>query len=181
VGRKTRQAPPAGSLIPTTCSKVELAMLLGMSTRSVTEWDQKGAFTRAQGRGRYQTVASVTGYITMLREQAAGRASTTGNSLADERAQTERIVRQIRERELAKLQGETLTLSEVAESWSLFAQAVKAAMLSIPGKARGTIPHLTAHDGDVLKRMVRDLLLDLGEEVEAAVIGGDARKLTGGD
>jgi phage terminase Nu1 subunit (DNA packaging protein) len=179
-----RGRPPGKSLstatgLPQTCSKSDLAHILGISVRSVTDWDQKGVFKRANGRGRYELVPSVNGYTGALREQAAGRASATGLQLTDERALTEQVVRQIKERELAKLKGETMTLSEVTDSWSMFASAVKAAVLSIPGKARGVIPHLTAHDGDVLKHMCRDILMDLAEEVEAAVVSGVPEEISG--
>ncbi|TIS37516.1 hypothetical protein [Mesorhizobium sp.] len=179
MAKKPGRKPTGASMVPATCSRADLALLLGISIRALADWDLKGVFTKAQGRGRYETVASVNGYIAQLREQAAGRASSTGQSLTDERAQTERIVRQIKERELAKISGATLTVDEVSDSWSLFAAAVKAAVLSIPGKARSSIPHLTPHDADVLKHMCRDLLLDLAEEVEAAVISGAPEEISG--
>lgn len=179
MGRPVGKKSTTPSTIPATCSKSDLANLIGVSVRSITDWDQKGVFTRAVGRGRYETVKSVNGYTAALREQAAGRASATGLQLTDERALTEQVIRQIKERELAKLKGETMTLSEIEESWSLFAQTVKAAVLSIPGKARSSIPHLTAHDADVLKHMCRDILMDLAEDVEASVGSGDPKELSG--
>lgn len=179
MGRPIGKKPSTPTAIPHTCSKGDLANLLGISVRSVSDWDQKGVLKRTAGRGRFETVASVNGYTAALREQAAGRASATGQSLTDERALTEKVIRQIKERELAKLSGDTLTLAEVMESWSLFAQTVRAAMLSIPGKARSTIPHLTAHDADVLKQMCRDILMDLAEEVEAAVVSGAPEEISG--
>lgn len=178
MGRKPGRKPTASSTIPLTCSKTELANIIGIAVRSVTDWDQKGVFTRAQGRGRYMLIASVNGYTSALREAAAARATSTGVSLTDERAMTEKVVREIKERELSKLKGETLLLAEVSESWSLFAGAVRAAMMSVPGKARSSIPHLTAHDADILKHICRDILLDLGEEVEASVIQGEPAVLT---
>ncbi len=42
------------------------------------------------------------------------------------------------------------------------------------------IPHLTAHDGGVLRDMCRDILLDLSEDVEATVIHGDRKDLKSG-
>ncbi|RWC91661.1 MAG: hypothetical protein EOS72_03125 [Mesorhizobium sp.] len=179
MGRPIGKKPSTATAIPLTCSKGDLANLLGISVRSVSDWDQKGVFKRAVGRGRYETVASVKGYTGALREQAAGRASATGITLTDERALTEKVIRQIKERELAKITGETLTVAEVTDSWSTFALGVRSAVLSIPGKARSTIPHLTAHDADVLKQMCRDILLDLAEEVEAAVISGAPEEISG--
>jgi phage terminase Nu1 subunit (DNA packaging protein) len=178
-GRRPGKKPTTPSGLPETCSRSDLAHILGIAVRTVADWDQKGVFERAVGRGRYYLVASVNGYTAALREQAAGRASATGLQLTDERALTEQVVRQIKERELAKLKGETLTLAEVVDSWSLFAGALKAAVLSVPGKARSSIPHLTAHDADVLKHLCRDILLDLAEEVEASVVSGDPREFSG--
>jgi len=177
---KKKEGAVGGAWIPATCSMSDLAVLFGVSTRTIKDLDQNGTLVRAPGRGRFETTASINGYLKRLRENAAGRASSTGRTLSDERAESERITRQIQEIKLAQLRGEVLTLDEVSTSWSAFAAAVKAAVLSIPGRARSTIPHLTAHDAEMMKQMCRDLLQDLAEEVDASVISGDSREVRDG-
>lgn len=165
--------------LPDTCSKADLAVILGISTRAVSDWDTRGVLIRAAG-GRYQTLPSINNYIAHLRDKKAGKSSETtktGRSLADEKAEAVRIDRQIKEIKLAQLQGDVLTLDEVTSSWGTFAASVKGMVLAIPGRARQTIPHLTAHDGETLKHIVRDMLTELATEAAAVVVGADAGKL----
>jgi phage terminase Nu1 subunit (DNA packaging protein) len=180
-GRRPGKKPTTPSGLPETCSRSDLAHILGIAVRTVADWDQKGVFERAVGRGRYYLVASVNGYTAALREQAAGRASATGLQLTDERALTEQVVREIRKLELAKVQREVLTLDEVSSSWSKFAAAVKARVLTIPGRSRSSIPHLTPQDAEIMKNICRDVLLDLAEEVDATVVYGDGKSIESND
>ena len=165
--------------LPETCSKADLAVLLGISTRAISDWDTRGVLIRAAG-GRYQTLASLNNYIAHLRDKKAGKSAdktSTGRTLSDEKAETASIDRQIKEIKLAMLRGDVLTLDEVSESWGKFATAVKGAMLSLPTRARKTIPHLTPHDGETLKRICRDILTDLSRRTTEMVLGGDAETL----
>ncbi len=169
--------------LPDTCSKADLAVILGISTRAVSDWDTRGVLVRAAG-GRYQTLASINNYIASLREKKAGRSTektSTGRSLSEEKAEVARIDRQIKEIKLAQLRGDVLTLDEVVDSWGSFATAVKGAVLSVPTRARKTIPHLTPHDGETLKRICRDILTDLARRTTDMVIGGDEKPLSDDD
>lgn len=163
--------------VPATCSRGDLSVILDVSVRTVGTYAQKGLLVEAAGRGRYQTLPSIKNVINSLRESATNKASSTGLSLQDERALTEKVEREIKALKLAELRGEVLTLAEVLDSWSAFAGNVKGAILSIPAKARTMIPHLTTHDGGVLRDMCRDVLQDLSEEVSATVIHGNPKDL----
>lgn len=178
VGKKP--LPQGGSWVPDTCSKADLSVILNVSTRAISDYHQKGYLVQAPQRGRYMTIPSIHGVIDKLRAAAAAKATSTGRSLQDERAETEALVRQIKAIELAKLKGEVLLQSEISEAWSNFASRVKQSVLAIPGKMRATIPHLTAHDAETVKRLCRDMLDDLADEVEATVVGGDKRDISGG-
>lgn len=168
-----RKAKTAGHWIPEVCTKSDLAILLSLSARSLTDLDMQGVLVRGPKTGTFLTRPSMENYITKLRKTAAGRSEEVKNPLADERLQNEKLVRQMNEIKLAQIKGEVLTLDEVSENWSAFAGQVKAAVMTIPGKARTSIPHLTNHDGETLKKMCRDILNDLSNEVEAGVIGGN--------
>lgn len=165
-----RLSKPAGDWIPETCSKADLAFLFGVSIRTVSELDQRGVITRAAKRGQFVTMPSVNAYIGSLRKTAAGRTEETRSALTDERLATERVTRQIQEMRLAEMRGEILTLDEVSDAWTKVATFMKTAALSIPSKARAVMPHLTAHDAETLKTLVKDLLNDLADEV--ADVGG---------
>lgn len=166
-----------GSKFPATCNQTELAHILGIAPRNVRDWAQRGVLVKATTKGRYQTLPSIQAYISHLRESAAGRATSGGKTLADEKAAQVRVQTEISEMKLAALRGEMLTLSDVRASWSQFALAVRSTVLSLPTSARSVIPHLTAHDGETLKRLCRDKLTDLAKEVEAIVIEGDPSSL----
>lgn len=165
--------------LPDICSRGDLMVILDVSETTIANLKKKNLLVEGAARGQYLTLQSLHTYITYLREQAAGRASSTGISLSDERALTERVNRETAELRLATLRGEVLKLDEVEPSWSNFAGAIKAAALAIPSKARQMIPHLTAHDAETLKDLVRDMLNDLADEVEDTVLGADPSDVSG--
>lgn len=168
-----KQKMIAGHWIPDICTKPDLSNLLNLSIRALGDLDAKGVLVKAPKNGTYFTRQSVANYIEKLRAAAAGREEGRTNPLADERVASERINRQISELKLAQMRGDILTLDEVTESWSKFAIAVKTAALSLPSKARTTIPHLTAHDAETIRTLVKDMLNDLADEVEASVPTGN--------
>ena len=172
-----RLSKPAGDWIPETCSKADLALLFGVSIRTVSELDQRGVITRAAKRGQFVTMPSVNAYIGSLRKTAAGRTEETKSALTDERLATERVTRQIQEMKLAEMRGEILTLDEVSESWTAFATKVRASVLAIPSKLRATMPHLTAHDAESARQIIKDVLTDLADEVESMVVSGNPDKI----
>lgn len=171
---KKAEKSVAGYWIPDVCTKADLSVLLGISIRALADLDNKGVLVRAPKRGTYRTRASVLAYIERLREVAAGRSADQRSPLNEERLLTERVSRQIQEAKLAQIRGEVLSLEEVSESWSNFASIVRSAMLALPGKARTQIPHLTAHDAETIRTIVKDTLNDMADEVSASVIAGEA-------
>ena len=168
--------PRASHWMPEHCTVADLSRIFGVSGRTVRDLDQREILKHDAAGIR--TLDSIHAYLEHLRKAAAGRTSGE-QSLAEERAKETQVKREIGEMKLMQLRGEMLTLSEVSASWSSFASAVKAAVLSIPSKARAKIPHLTAHDAESLKQMCRDILIDLSEEVKAAVIAANERDISG--
>ena len=163
----------AGHWIPATCSKRDLSVLLDLSIRSLTDLAATGILVPAAKNGTFQTGPSVKNYIEKLRKAAANRADEQRNPLNDERMHDVRVNRQISELKLAQLRGEMLSLDEVTESWSKFAAIIKSAALAIPSKARTQIPHLTAHDAETLKTLMKDMLNDLADEAADSVVGAE--------
>lgn len=168
------------SWIPDTCTAADLGRLLGINPRNVRDWAAKGVLVRTSN-SKYKTLESLHAYHSHLREQAAGRATSGGRNLADEKADLARVQRELAEMKLAKERGETLTLDEVRDSWSMFAQAVKSTVLALPTQMRNTIPHLTAHDGETIRRLCRDKLEDLAQEVKSIVVGGNPSEISDGE
>lgn len=177
---ETDQVPTKGpDWVPATSSAAELAPLFGVSTRTIRDYDERDILVRVdkKKKGQFETLPSLHAYIAHLREQAAGRATSNGRNLADEKAEDVRISREIKEMKLAEMRRESVPLAELTESWTAFAAVVKASILSLPSKARTVIPHLTAHDGASLRTLCRDLLEDMAKETESIVVMGDPKQL----
>ncbi len=128
VAKKSKPSTRGAAWVPATCSRGDLSVILDVSVRTIGTYAQKGWLVEAPGRGRYQTLPSIKNVINSLRESATNKASSTGVSLQDERAMTERVEREIKALKLAELRGEVLTLSEILDSWSTFAGSVKGAV-----------------------------------------------------
>jgi hypothetical protein len=69
------------------------------------------------------------------------------------------------------MRGEVLTIDEVTEAWGQLMQSTRINFMSLPGKARQQLSHLTAYDAQVLKRLCVDVLTAIAEEVEQGVVG----------
>lgn len=177
-GSKATASKPAGrgerggTWIPITCTKADLAILLNISMRALSDLDKRGLLVRGAKNGTYQTVPSMHMYIDRMRATAAGRLKEQASPAAEERFKREQLERKTAELKYDQMRGEVLSLSEVEESWSEFAGKVKSAVLSIPTKSRAAIPHLTAHDAAQIKTICKDLLNDLADEVRASVVSG---------
>jgi phage terminase Nu1 subunit (DNA packaging protein) len=161
--------------LPATCSKADVAALLGVSLRAAGDLAATGVLVQAEQRGFYQVLPSIHAYHDRLRASAAGRGSST--ALADERLRNESVQREMNELKLAEIKGEILTLSEVSGAWTAYTRLVKAMFLAMPGKARSTIPHLTAHDQETLRQIAVDGLNELAEEIEVGLVGADAEEM----
>lgn len=152
-------------------------MLLGLSMRTLTDLAATGVLVAAPKKGTFLTIPSVKNYTEKLRTAAANRAEEQRNPLNDEKLLTEKVTRRIQELKLAQMEAEVLTLAEVSESWSNLALKFKSTLLSLPVELRQDLPHLTAHDGEVIRKAVRQKLRDLAKEVEDSVIAADAKDL----
>lgn len=168
----------AGDFLPEMCSRADLMVIFDCSANTISSYSTKGLLVPVPGKSRkFQTIPTLHSIIGHLREVASSQATTTGNSLQNERAETEKIARQIKEIQLSNMRGETLTVAEVTESWSEFASIVKMKVLGLPTNIRTLMPHLTNHDGKQIKDVCRDMLNELAEEAEALGDYSDPDKL----
>lgn len=163
--------------LPEVCTKADLSILLDVSVRSLSDLDKRGVLVKAPITGAYLTLPTVYAYMKRLRDAAAGRGESAETPLHVERLAREKIGRRREEIELAQIEGEILTLAEVSENWTAFGNKVKAAFLGLPTKFRQKLPHLTAADGEVMRKTVRKILQDLAKEVEASVIAADPKEI----
>lgn len=156
--------------LPATVSTPQLCLMLNLSKRSVSDYGAKGVLVQAT-RGRWQTLPSIQRYCDHVRQRAASHVTDSGISLVDERAKFAKTTRAMAELKLAKMRGEVLTIDEVTEAWGQMMQATRINFMSLPGKARQQLSHLTAYDAQVLKRLCVDVLTAIAEEVEQGVVG----------
>lgn len=166
-----------GEWIPATCSRADLSILFGISIRTVDNLIARGTIVPAEQRGMYQTLPSIVGYLEDLRNKAAGRSSDT--ALADERAKTAAVEREMAEIKLAQIKGEVLSLEEVVTGWSSILQRVKSDLLAIPAQLRTMIPHFGAHEQETARTLIRDVLNNTADEIDIGVVGthvGDLRR-----
>lgn len=147
-----------------------LGDVLSLNTRLVRQYAAKGIIKAADGKG-YFLFDSVTSYAEHMQKRAAGHSTETGSSLADERARTERVDREMKELKLAAAKNQLVPAPEVEAAWADIALAIRRAVLQIPDKARSTIPHLTAHDGQTLRLICRESLEAAADSVDAEVSG----------
>lgn len=143
----------------------DMSRLIGINYRAVQDFAARNILVRSPGRGLWM-MQSVTSYCEHLRKLAQGHATSTGTSLADERALRERTLREIDDIKLRQMKGEFLQLDDVSQAWAGLARMFRIAVMSVPGKARASLPHLTAHDTETMKQLCREVLENLSEEIE---------------
>lgn len=135
-------------------SAKELAELLGLSERHLRRLDDAGVITKA-GRGRYAR-SSVRTYCDYLRKQ-------DGAGELDERQESARLKqsqRLLNEMKLKQLDGSLVDLESVNALWVRCGRAIMTAMRAAPGDCRFRLPHLSAHDADVIHAVIQDRLKD---------------------
>lgn len=147
-------------------TQIEFGELVGISARTVRDYQERGSVFVAE-RGKIDVVKSLHGYLGRLREQASGRSDAS-----DDRRVLEQYKAKREELAYRKEAAEVLDLVEVKEAWSRFAVVLRTSAMSVPSRARARIPHLTAHDGQVLDVLMREFLVDLAKELESGTVPG---------
>lgn len=164
---------------PQAVASVDLAVLarfLACDHKTVQNYAKKGLVIRL-GHGRYALMQSVANVVTHLREQAAGRLGKNENiDAARANAMLKDTQREYVKMRIDRLKGETISLPEVRSAWSEIALNVKQMFLSLPGRARFRITHLTGADQNELDAIVREMLdevafMSLDPVLPAASVG----------
>jgi terminase small subunit / prophage DNA-packing protein len=146
----------------TTITAIDLAALIGVSTATIRELNQRRIVVR-QGRG-YLRNASVKSYCAHLRTLATGRGGEPAIASATvERGlllREQRIAKQ-RENELAA--GKLLDADAVEARWGGILRIVRAGMLAVPTRVAQRSPHLNVRDVSEIDLEVRSVLSEVGE------------------
>jgi phage terminase Nu1 subunit (DNA packaging protein) len=155
------------ALIDTAVTGRELARLLGVTPRTVTDLANRGIVVR-EGTNRYVLAPSLTRYCAHLRDLATGRGGEAAVASATaQRARLAKAQADLAETKNAALRRELVPASEVEAEWSGILRTVRAGLLAVPSRAGQRLPHLTAHDIAELDAEVRAAL----SEISAAVGG----------
>ncbi|MGE0425295.1 MAG: MerR family transcriptional regulator [Reyranellaceae bacterium] len=152
--------PDVGNMV---VSGSELAELLGVSRRSVSEFSERGIIERVS-RNRFGLQRSIRLYCDHLRTVAAGRGGDGTQELTAERARLAREQADATALKNAAARRELVSTVEVEREWSLICRKVRNAILAVPSRARQTLPHLTGFDVEQLDREIRDALTGLGRD-----------------
>lgn len=162
----------------TALSAKEMAALLGVDTRSISNFASKGIIVRS-GRNQYALMESVRLYCEHLREVAAGRGGDANQALASERA---RLAREQADREAmknAELRKELIAASAVEREWADILRTVRSRLLACTSRIKSRLPHLTAHDGQTIDRELRDALSELSHDQDDPSAGAEGAGAAG--
>lgn len=157
--------------MPSLVSTRDLAALLGVSTRTITDLAAREIVIKAE-RGRYNLEASVTAYCNHLREVAAGRGGEQGVlDLTIERARLAKEQADAQELKNAVTRGELLPASDVEREWSDILARVRSGMLAVTSRIRGRISTIDATQAAIIDTEIREALEALADDADHAPQG----------
>lgn len=119
-------------------------------------------------------------YLRNLRKQAAGHVSESGLDLTEERAQTERVDRKLKELTLAEKLGQLVNVGQLEPALQQMVGAFKTELMSLPDKLKSEVDALYGVDVDVhlLEAHIDECLAQLArydpERVGTGAPAGDA-------
>jgi terminase small subunit / prophage DNA-packing protein len=151
------------AVIDTAVTGRELARLLGVTPRTVTDLANRGIVVR-EGTNRYALAASVLRYCAHLRDLATGRGGEAAVASATaQRARLAKAQADLAETKNAALRRELVPASGVEAEWSGILRTVRAGLLAVPSRCAARLGHLTSHDVAEIDAEVRAVLTQIGE------------------
>lgn len=150
------ETPPGAYPVDTLCK------LFDLTPRRVQQLTVEGHLTKT-GRGLYDLVASVKGYVKYLRELAERGAEKDPGGWD---ARRKRANAETAELELSQKRGEVVVLADIMESDQRLAATVRSGMLAIPGKAAVLIADKStpAQREAIVRRLVDEALSALSSK-----------------
>ena len=125
----------------------------------------------------YLFFESVVGRIMRLSSIAARRKSADGiYDVAVELAQLKKAQRLRVEQQMMVANGTLVNVHEVVSSQQEVVRDIRQAILTIPARIQGDLPHLVASEVDVMKRHCREILQELKELGKKPLGGSDEHK-----
>ncbi len=112
-------------MITKNCKRTELATLLDLSVRRITDLVKLRIIPKPNGAG-YDLVGAVKGYVTFLH--------SNHGTLTDERARLTKAQATLMELKLRAQEGELLEAGLIEQSWANLLAAFRTRMLTLPRK-----------------------------------------------
>jgi phage terminase Nu1 subunit (DNA packaging protein) len=142
----------------------DLAALLGVTTRQIQLWAKEGIAVRVD-QGKFDAAKSVQNRIAQAGRKAPMATAKTAldkekTRLAKEQADAQRLKNQI-------LRSEMLPRNAVEQEWADIMRTVRMGVLACTSRIRNRLPHLTAHDGQIIDRELREALTALADDAQA--------------
>lgn len=159
-------------------SAAELADLLGVSKRAVSDFVERGIVVKTE-RNRFDMRRSVQLYCEHLRTMAAGRSGDGADVLTTERARLAREQADQTAMKNAAMRREMISITDVRHEWTSIGRRIRNGIMSVPSRCRQMLPHLTTFDVDVIDRELRSALSDLGEQDDDRSVDATAESLVG--
>lgn len=142
---------------PDTVGVNEMGIACAMNAREVRRYAKDGVMVK-NGKGRIFFLPSLRNYIQNIRSRAASHVDNQGNSAVAENIALKNVHRQLAELKLKREAGELISVDEVKEAWEQLAIGTRQLFLSLPSRIAFDLPHLSAHDNEVIERNVRSAL-----------------------
>jgi phage terminase Nu1 subunit (DNA packaging protein) len=148
-----------------------MARLLDLQPRRVQQLADEGVIVKA-GRGKYDVVGSVQGYIKYLRKRAAGE-ELGGEAFNLARARNTAAKADIATMERDRLLGLYLRTEEVTMTWSAIVTTVRTRLLSIPAKlgARLAAAKTALAAQEIVAAEIHDALNEFSKQSVTAMPG----------
>lgn len=139
-----------------------LAQFLRLEPETLDRLSREGVAKRATERGYFLFRETVGDYVEHLRKVAASHSSRDGEfDVAAESAQLKRIQRLRHEQAMARDAGDLLPASAAAAVYGELVADVRTAILGIPARVQGELPHMVASEVEAVKRCCRETLDEL--------------------
>jgi phage terminase Nu1 subunit (DNA packaging protein) len=140
-----------------TVSAAELGILIGINSRAVRDYAQRGVITKTKG-GKYKLTEAIPQFCAHMRSLVTGK----GSEAASERARLTREQADAVALKNATARGALLDAAEVEREWTSILASVRAGVLASSSRIGQRLPHLSLSDIAEIDDELRSVLTGIG-------------------
>jgi len=137
-----------------------MAEIMGLghaSWKVIGDEAKRGVLFKA-GHGAYFWRKSIASYCQHLRDIIANRRDPSGQSTVAANVSLKAAQERLTQIRADQLMGKLIQIDELEAAWADVMVNIRQTVMSIPGRMRFGLPHMTAHDQQVLEGICRDVL-----------------------